>query len=238
MKYTNAPIKEAVFDIQVFNINEISQGNLDEIHLLIKEKYPNKRKVFNFSSSIDLQESGSISNDTKSEFKGVIFSNKNSQKQVQYRNDGFSLNFLSPYSNWNEFFNEAVELWNIYVSILKPTKVNRIALKYINKIDIPLPINNFQDYVTNMPPIPKSLPQMYNHFFMQIQVPCEDSRYSAVITETMETPTNKIIPFILDIDVFKNVENDFEINDFNYLRDVKNIIFEDFITDNTRKLFN
>lgn len=77
---------------------------------------------------------------------------------------------------------------------------------------------------------------------MQIEVPCEND-FIAQITETIiESQEKYILPFVLDINIQKRVngkikEKDFE-DEFNYMRRLKNLIFEDFITDNTRKLIN
>jgi uncharacterized protein (TIGR04255 family) len=238
MKYSNSPIKEAVFDIQVTGLDNITQEDIEILHELIKINYPQKKKTLNIFGDFEIKDNSEITNNTKTQFKGIIFSNEKNNRQVQFRVDGFTLNFLAPYSNWEEFYNEALFLWNIYFNAFKPKNINRIALRYINKIDIPLPLESFQEYITNMPPIPKSLPQFYNGFFMQIQVPCKNEKYTALITETIETPTKYLVPFILDIDIFKEINNDFEFTDFNYIRSMKNLIFEDFITDKTRILFN
>ena len=92
-----------------------------------------------------------------------------------------------------------------------------------------------------MPPIPNCLPQTFATFFMQIQVPCNDSYRNVIITETIEPFTDSKLPFILDIDVFQelNVQNSTEsiIANFDELRKVKNEIFESCITDKTRNLF-
>ena len=46
------------------------------------------------------------------------------------------------------------------------------------------------------------------------------------------------MPLILDIDVYKNIlDSHFDFEDFNYIRDVKNSVFESCITDCTRELF-
>lgn len=239
MKYSNPPIKEAVFDIQVTGLDYITEEDIENLHPFFEVNYPQKKKTLNIFGDFEIKQNDEINSFTKTQFRGVIFSNKKNNKQVQFRVDGFTLNFLSPYSDWDEFYKEALLLWEIYFNALKPKKINRIGLRYINKIEIPLPLVSFQEYILNMPPIPKSLPQLYNSFFMQIQVPCENNEYNAVITETIETPTKELVPFILDIDIFKEInDNNFEFTDFNYLRSMKNLIFEDFITDKTRNLFN
>lgn len=238
MKYLNSPIKEAVFDIQVQELEYITEENILKLHSLFEEKYPQKKKTLNIFGGLQLNDNIEITNDLTTKFRGVIFSNLSNNRQVQFRIDGFTLNFLSPYGEWDEFYNEALVLWEIYIKELRPKNIKQIGLRYINKIEIPLPLESFQEYITNMPPIPKSLPQFYNGFFMRIEVPCEKNEYTAVITETIETPTKEIVPFILDIDIFKEIQHNFDITDFNYLRSMKNMIFEDFITEKTRNLFN
>jgi uncharacterized protein (TIGR04255 family) len=92
-----------------------------------------------------------------------------------------------------------------------------------------------------MPPIPDCLPQSFSNFFMQIQVPGKDKYRNVVITETIEPISNSILPFILDIDVFQdlNIKNSIESLTLNFseIRSVKNEIFENCITDKTRNLF-
>lgn len=238
MKYSNPPIKEAVFDIQVTGLENITEEDIENLHTLFEASYPQKKKTLNVFGDFEIKQNNEITNNTKTQFRGVIFSNEKNNRQVQFRVDGFTLNFLSPYSDWDKFYNEALLLWEIYFNGLRPKKINRIGLRYINKINIPLPLVSFQEYILNMPPIPKSLPQLYNSFFMQIQVPCDKKEYNVVITETIETLTKELVPFILDIDIFKEINNNLEFTDFNYMRSMKNLIFEDFITDKTRNLFN
>ena len=101
--------------------------------------------------------------------------------------------------------------------------------------------DKFEDYIVNVPPIPKCLPQNYSHFFMQIEVPC-DNGFVALVTETVLQQKEKyVLPFVLDINIQKFIKSEFTNKvfkeEFNYMRRLKNLIFEDFITDNTRNLF-
>jgi uncharacterized protein (TIGR04255 family) len=125
--------------------------------------------------------------------------------------------------------------------MFSPNNVVRIALRFINKIEIPLPIVDFQHYILNMPPIPSCLPQIFTTFFMQVQVPSNDKYRNIIITETIEPEIEGMLPFILDIDVFQelNLQNSTNsiISNFEELRKIKNEIFENCITDKTRALF-
>lgn len=235
MTYPNAPIREAIFDIRVNQLEGKTYEDFAGIYELIKDKYINKRKINMFESTFNFAENKT--SETNSFFRGVIFSDKQNKKQVQFRTDGFTLNFLSLYSNWDDFKSEAYELWKIYLEYFPTANVERIALRYINRIEIPTTFKGFEEYVINIPPIPSVLPKVYKSFFSQIEVPCEDEDYSAIITSTIETLTEKHIPYILDIDVYKDVKDNLNFDDFDYIRKVKNSIFESCITDNARELF-
>ena len=76
---------------------------------------------------------------------------------------------------------------------------------------------------------------------MQIEVPC-DNGFVAIVTETVLQQKEKyVLPFVLDINIQKFIKSEFTNKvfkeEFNYMRRLKNLIFEDFITDNTRNLF-
>lgn len=241
MKYNFAPIKEAIFDLRVDQLEQGSIEQLEKLHEKLSETYPNKKKQINFVGKIDLRNDIEVKNESHSDVRGFLFSNTDNTRQVQIRLDGFTFNMLNPYSEWKDFSEEALRLWGFYSSVLKPKSVVRIALRYINKIDIPLPLNSFQEYILNMPPIPSSLPQTFENFFMQIDVPCNNDGTHVVLTETIGKPTKLKIPFILDIDAYKvgMINKDYANLkvEFEKLRDLKNKTFEGCITDKTRNLF-
>lgn len=236
MKYPKAPIREAIFDIKIKQLENKSYKDFSIFKEIISPSYENERKLNIFEKTFKL-ESDKMS-DSNSIFRGVICSNKNNNRQAQFRIDGFTLNYLAPYSDWEEFKNEAFDLWRIFSSVFENIQVERIALRYINRIEIPLNFNGFEEYLNYVPQIPEVLPKKVISFFSQIIVPCNDANYTSIITNTIETQTDEVIPYILDIDVYKEIfDSNWDFKDFEYLREIKNSIFESSITDKTRLLF-
>jgi len=242
MKYKNPPIKEAIFDIRIDSLGKPLLDEIEKIHLLILKDFPNKKKQINVTGKFELKEGTPVRNETGSAVRGFIFSSVNNCLQVQFQLDGFTLNMLKPYSEWDEFSTEAFRLWKIYQDNFEPNAISRIALRYINRIEIPFPFGDFQEYISNMPPIPACLPQTFQNFFMQIQVPCDTVGTGIVLTETIEPLVKNFLPFILDIDAYKtdNISKDIETlkANFDSLRDLKNQVFEKCITEKTQKLFD
>src|SRR5207237_10376483 len=90
---------------------------------------------------------------------------------------------LKPYTRWEQVFGEAKRLWKIYRSAAGAEEVSRIALRYINRISLPLPITDFATYLTAPPAIPPGAPQVITSFLFRA-VLLEPQ--SGVITNLME----------------------------------------------------
>ncbi len=243
MNYPNAPIREALFDIRVNSINIKKTEDLLELKEIIKIDFPELKLIHQFTSKIQISVDKPPEGESQSDLSGYVFISEDKTRQLQVKIDGITLNILKPYENWEKHFTYFIEIWNKYNELFSPNSITRIATRFINRIEIPMPLNNFQEYIVNTPPIPKCLPQVFASFFMQTQIPCniEGANRNAIISETIEPITNDILPFILDIDVFQvldvqNKDNNL-IKNFNEIRILENEIFENCITDKTRNLF-
>lgn len=240
MIYSNAPIKEAIFDIRVDRLNISDVNDLLNMKELILKDFPIEKKRHNITGMFQFSVDNPLESKTHSDLTGFIFISEDNTRQLQVRIDGFTLNILKPYQNWDNHFDVFMKYWNEYSNQFNPNKILRIATRFINRIDLPLPLASFQEYIQNTPPIPACLPQTFSNFFMQIQVPTIDQYRNVIITETIEPVTSQTLPFILDIDVFQelNIENSHEslYKNFSELRKIKNEIFENCITDKTRDL--
>jgi|JI10StandDraft_1071094.scaffolds.fasta_scaffold22118_11 uncharacterized protein (TIGR04255 family) len=241
MPYPKAPIQEAIFDVRVDRLAIANTEELSSFHEEVKADFPTQKKRHNLTSSIKFTAEASPLTDAKADLIGYVFINADETRQIQTRIDGFTYNVVKTYEHWDKHFAEFLKLWTLYDSLFNPTIVLRIATRYINRINLPVPFTSFQDFITNIPPVPKSLPQTFNNFFMQTQTPCSDNLRHAIITETLDQPGDRVLPFILDIDVFQEqniqkTETSFNEN-FSAIRKIKNDIFESCITEKARELF-
>src|SRR5207237_2951106 len=119
--------------------------------------------------------------------------------------------------------------------------ITRIGVRYINKIDIPLPAVDLKQYLRTAPDISPDMRQGIAGFFMQLQIPQEDLKAMLYVNEALIPPPNpNVISVILDLDLFRG--EDLPTNDedlwqiFEQFRDRKNQLFEAYITDRTRRL--
>ena len=114
-------------------------------------------------------------------------------------------------------------------------------MRYINRIELPLPIESFQQYILTGLQIADGIPQGIAEFFTRAVVPKPDEQFSAIISSTMEKPSEKILPYIFDIDVFMPAKFDPDAEEiwssFERMRNFKNDIFFCSMTEKAKSLF-
>lgn len=242
--FPNAPITEALLDIRVQLPAEVNLARLETYYDSVKDRYPTKRERHSWQGGFKLNPPGNIEVlQSHAGPDGYLFTSTDGKQIVQARLDGFTLNRLKPYDKWETFRDQAQQLWQLYVQVANPKQITRAALRYINRIEIPLPMKDFKDYVLTLPEIAPGLPQGLEKFLMQLVIPVPDTpAMAAVITQTMEpvTDTGKL-PLIFDIDVFRVAAFDVEDEEvwrvFEKLRDLKNNVFFKSITPKAKELF-
>ena len=239
----NAPITEAILDINVKLPDGLDLNIFDEFQENIKNSFKDRLTKRSFEAKFKLSPGkDEISPLThKGSAEGYLFRSPNENKIVQTSLNGFTFNKLRPYENWEIFHREARELWELYYQITRPIKVSKIALRYINRIEIPLPFDDFSEYILTSPQVAPGLPQGLSHYFMRIEIPNPEIGALAIIIQTMQKPTDsQKLPLIFDIDVTKDnyTGEQSEIwNEFESLRNFKNGIFFNSITEKTKELF-
>jgi uncharacterized protein (TIGR04255 family) len=238
--YENAPITEALIDIRV-ELPATTKGlqALESVHDRVKDRYPGKSKRIYLSGQFSAgDEVGASASQTP---MGFAFNSEDGKPIFQARRDGFTFSRLRPYGSWPELRDEARRLWDIYGEIVNPEKITRVAVRYINQIDVPFSAIDYKDYFRTTPEVSPDLPQALSGFFMQLQFPQTDFEGLLILTQTaVPSPNPDSSSVILDLDVFKetdmaSAEDVWEMLEL--LRNRKNQFFEGCITEKTRALF-
>lgn len=237
---TNAPITEALIDIRVKLSTEFGAQSIDSIHETIKSQYPEKQEQK--ISEVKLEpKTEEIVKPIKAKIDGYRYISSDKKQIVQTRLDGFTFSRLHPYFKWEELRNEAYRLWKLYKAITTPELITRVAVRYINNLNIPMPIKDFGDYLTAPPTVPDSLPQGVGSFLTRIVIHEPSIGANAIITQALEQIAVEKAPIILDIDVFKLQPKGIEEKDawetLEKFRHFKNKIFFNSITNNLKEMY-
>lgn len=240
--FPNAPIAEAILDIRASLPEDVSLDRLKKFQEDIADRFPIVEEKRFIKTGFQLRKDEPEFLISEKGIEGFFFRSDRENKIIQFRLNGFTFNKLKLYENWDAFFSEGRALWEKYNQVAKPLKVERIALRYINRILAPLPIKDFSEYILTNPQIAPNLPQALSHFLLRIIINSDDSYLTAIVTETFEEPTkDKKLPIILDIDAYKQKEyapDSQDIwDDFGKIREFKNQIFFNSLTEKAKELF-
>ena len=172
--YQKAPITEAIIDIQVRTAEAVSLSKLAELQDREGGAYPNRKAMFMASVMLEAPEDDEPKAKTSREERGCAFIGADGHYVWQARRDGFTLARLKPYEKWQLFRAEAERLWRLTRETIQPVEITRVAVRYINRLELPLPIGDFKDYLRTVPEVSPELPQGLANFFLQVQIPLED----------------------------------------------------------------
>jgi uncharacterized protein (TIGR04255 family) len=233
-----APISEALVDIRVKRRPDIDLSTLESIYAVFANEYPKKRERIRIESKLDFKTKES---QTTSVVDGYLCTSSDAKQVVQVRLDGFTFSRLKPYETWEDLRKEAHRLWQSYIRLASPELITSVALRYIDRLEIPLPVRDFGDYLTAPPTIPEKLPQELTSFLTRNVIRDPSLDFVAIISQSLEpVGASSVVPVILDIDVSKEVQYNVGAKEIwetiDQLRGFKNKIFFESITEKTVEL--
>jgi uncharacterized protein (TIGR04255 family) len=240
----NAPIVEAIIDIRVKLPSAFQVKQFESLKTQLSNSYPKAEERFAIEGGIEIKKGKLTSSIVKDKgLQGYFFKSGDGKQIVQCRNKGFTFNRLKPYTRWEEVIEEAKKLWEIYVEKASPELVTRIAVRYINRLEVPFKTYDFSNYLVAPPNIPSGLPEniKIEGFFNKIVINDVEKDIKANIIQTLDSIDNKFVKFILDIDVYKihdyNIDDEEVWDTFENLHVMKNQIFFKSLPDKIVELF-
>jgi uncharacterized protein (TIGR04255 family) len=149
---SKAPIVEAVIDFRALPTIPCEQAQF-EIHFKKEfSDYPavqvhNRHNLQLKANASGLPEAGQ----STTWWQGLVFNSTDKLQVVQCQRDGFSFSRLEPYDTWDSFAGEALKLWGKYSALTKPVEIQRVGVRFINRIVTKPEWKNLQDYLVNAP---------------------------------------------------------------------------------------
>ena len=230
----NAPITEAVIDIRVERRPNVTLQELSLFTNGFELEFPNRAEQRSLKARIDMSKGEA----PPTAADGYVFKSLDQKSIVQVGFDGLTISRLNPYENWSVFAELAKRLWQRYIDTSHPTKVVRLGVRYINRIDLDIGSDLFGTILTG-PQIALALPQNMLDFFMRLLIP-DESGAVAIIHQTFSHPEvgESTRSLIFDVDAIKNVDIDPRATEeisgvFEELRRFKNRVFFNSLTNRT-----
>lgn len=202
---SNPPIVEALIDLRTVLPEDFSAEAFRDMHEQLKDRFPKVQPLRAFEGKVEFNQ-GRISQSAADRgVMGYRFQSDDDSRIVQFRHDGFTLNHLTPYQGWDQLRAEAESLWQCYVSAANPERVERIATRYINHIELPIPTGDLREHLTEPPEIPDGLPQVLTEYFQRIVIADHEDNLAANLVQAIppsQDESDGTITVILDIDAY------------------------------------
>ncbi len=226
-----APITEALIDIRATPSEPKPGDILSRLVKAVSTEYPHVQEHRGYKISFEFTGEGpGQASGTDTSQNGYLCRSADGKSIVQFSNDGFTFNRLPPYTSWDEILPEAMRLWALYSDAMTP-QIFRIAVRYINQLEIPASGLRLAEYLTMPPSAPVEEGQEVTAFFSRVVV--RDRRRGAtasVVQARDPSLSSNSDVLILDIDAFKggrgerltNVDVEPTLKD---LRAMKNSLF-------------
>jgi len=226
--YNNAPIVEAVLEATFARTNPVE---IDTLAGVVQDniRFPKRLELMTASGKMTVGPAVSASATTQR--IGYQFFSLDNKFVVHCRTDGLAVSRLAPYLTWEEVFDEFLTHWSRYLEVIKPDILVQLAVRYINRFDVPGERVELKDYFRTYPEVSEDIPYDIAGFLNQLQIPMPDINGYALVTQARVPPSrDNVISILLDIAVSKQVNAmacEFDIAEaLSVLRLKKNTIFE------------
>ncbi len=235
----NAPLAEALLDIQVIPRDGLSISEFDRLDPALAGRYKRRgtKRQGGFEVQLDMKVDASESiAKSRSVPIGYLYADETGKRLLQASVGGFTQNILKPYPTFEVLIEEAKTNWAKYIEVAQPTAISRIALRYINDLRLPITDVHFEDFLTASPIVPAGLPQTVSDFATRVTIDNHDLGAKAIVNQLFQgVVDDQGVQVILDIDAIS--DRPLEARDpklwdrVSQLRQFKNDIFFSFVTE-------
>jgi uncharacterized protein (TIGR04255 family) len=242
--YKRPPITEAVIELRF--AQQFSEKTIEKAASRLRKEYAHSEKDHrvDIMLDVDAQKSQFVPSPT-----GERLSSQDRADVTIFRPEAFVSSRLAPYCGWEVFIARVRRDWEVWRGEAGAVKLTRIGVRYINRIDIPIPGPaedtkiQLKDFVNVWPHTPTlDWGPLANFAFQAIRPLNRDECYVRLYSGTIESPLLGHAALALDLDIFR--ESALPMRDdelwtlLGRMRELKNYLFESCITDRSRELFN
>ena len=221
--YKNPPLLEAVCEFKFQSPSSWNPAFHDLIDEKVRMQFPRREPM----NSHEAQESGP---NAKTKFRRA-----DGSALLQVSPGLLAINQLRPYPTWVQFKQTILEAYALYGEIIRPARIERLGLRYINQIEIPETKIAIGRYL-------RSCPEGYYKLFLSTEFPFETERENLFMI-LMHAPHEEggFSRFFLDLDYSTRTIMEISSDAIDRIleRGHSRIeqVFESSLTDETRWLF-
>ena len=249
-RYKNPPIEEALCEFRFEPGQEWDFTIPGKLHAELRDAYPGKpRHQMAIQAAFGPREGQPPNLMFRQGLAKVQLITEDAKRIVGVGPDVLSIHMLKPYQDparveaigWEEFRPRIDQALDAYWRVAEPAGVQRVGVRYINKIVVPCARVEPRRYVLCAPPDIHGLPDVLSNFFGRTEYVYDDGVRLVVTYAITDAPTG-CVAFLLDIDVIwqgdEAIAKEDALARADDLRVRERDAFEALITDEARRLFD
>ena len=242
----NPPVVAALFQLK-FNAENINIDDFLSYDVQLKRTMPNRMNNIQVGinlggTSIPLGVS-TISGTTDAKVGSYVYSSEDQKLKLEISNDTITYINENLYKDWNSFKTEVLKILSIVSNTLEKTQITRNSIRFINRFSFES-FDNPEEYFNMLISSNNDgvTPYPLQQYGFRIVMSVLDSEIHSIVNQGAEYVQTNTFIYTFDIDVLDKQQLPFNIDSLSMnmerLRDVKNKIFFDNITEKTLKLCN
>lgn len=240
--YRHPPIEEALCEFKF-----VSDGGWDltipgKLHSRVQSEYdgkPQEQKVVR--ANISRGGGGPPSVGMSESLGRITFPARNANRMLGVGTDILAVHTLRPYDGWEQFRPRIATALDAYHEVANPSGVQRIGLRYINRISVPSTTVQLEDYFACAPATVPQMPQQMTAFLHRDEYSYQDGIKLILNFGSIQAPRGESA-FVLDLDVTWEGENAMSLADamvhVESLHTREGEAFEALVRDPARNLFD
>ena len=241
--YLNPPVVEALCEV-FFTSTSWDDSTPDRFFEEFKVEFPKRQKrIFN-EARVTVDNDEAVAEVTQLP-TWEVFLTESEDRLIQISDKHITFNQLKPYRPFGEWENHFYDALSVYKELTSPQVIERLGVRYINKIEIPGRRITMEEYFTIFPVLPKGSEGFHGPFMIRCNIPqSAENHVLTMIFSTIE-PDETIADkqfFLLDLQVQmligKHLDEVELKNQIRLAHESAVNAFEGSITDNLRTLFD
>lgn len=240
-KYKKPPIVEVTceFRFKVKDPNDLTvPGRFWE---KIKDEYPLKEELHEFEMGIEMK-AKDFQQQVRKRMLGMEYKSKDKKELLRVAPNQLSVHRLPPYPSWESFSPVVKRAYQIFQELVQPESLERVGLRYIDRVEIPSKDFGLKEYFRIYPETPEGGLTDCAHFLMQMEFPFNENRdVLRVMMFNQGVASKNYTAILLDWDYFLVKPEQVEMTKvWEWVEEAHEHIlgaFEQSLTDSCRKLF-
>lgn len=238
----NPPVKIALFQLKH---SAVDMKVYNETDALLKHKFTIRKDNIEVGLNLDNTNiplgKSRLNGTSDAKIKSYIYLTPDQKERVEILEDTLTYVTELPYEGWDNFVEQVSSVLSIMSNVLVNVEITRTSIRFVNRFLL----DEFEtpaDYFTTV--ISKKgetlFPLSQYGFRLQYEVP--QTNIYAIVNQSVENEISNKYTYLLDIDVLDKqslyYEKETVLSSLSNLREIKNKIFFDSITEKTESLCN